>query len=88
MRFATVFLGLAASALAVPAPDSPKAMAQRFAEIPECTLPEPGTSCSGAQRKDVIVQYGKNQTQEQKDIILNAAKASGAEIHQVMNTFG
>ncbi|KAF2450278.1 hypothetical protein P171DRAFT_438954 [Karstenula rhodostoma CBS 690.94] len=76
--------------LAVPAsdPNTPAAMVLRFTHSDECKLPETPATCAGAAQKDVIVQYGKNTTQAEKDLLLNAAKASGASIKDVMNNFG
>jgi hypothetical protein len=86
MRY-IVFLAAMSSVLAVPTLNMFAAMIQRFSEIPECSM-APGQNCAGAQRLDVIVQYRKDQTQESKDLFLDAAKAAGAEVHEVMNDFG
>lgn len=88
MRFTTVLVALAASAAAMPAPDSFAAMAKRFADSEECKLPDPGTNCAGAKRKDVVVQYGQAQTQESKALFLNAAKAAGASITFETSNYG
>ncbi|OAG00939.1 uncharacterized protein CC84DRAFT_1263014 [Paraphaeosphaeria sporulosa] len=77
-------------AIAVPASnkDTPAAVIARFTHSDECQLPSAPATCAGSSQKDVIVHYGKNTTQAEKDLLLNAAKASGASIHEAMNNFG
>ena len=88
MRFFIPVLAFAATTFALPSADGPLAMVSRFVQSDECQVPETPTACSGATQKDVIVQYGKNTTQAEKDLFLNAAKAAGATIHGVINNFG
>jgi len=88
MRLTIIFSALLSYALARPSPETAAEMIQRFTEIPDCQLPDAGKACSGAARKDVIVHYGKDTTQAEKDLFLNAAKAAGAQIHGVMDNFG
>jgi hypothetical protein len=90
MRSMAVLLAIMAvmpSALAVPTSNPVAAMIQRFSELPECST-NPGQNCAGAQRVDIILQYSKDQEQRSKNLFLNAAKAAGAEVHEVMDDFG
>jgi hypothetical protein len=89
MHFLTL-LALLPTALALPASNSntPAAMISRFTQSDECTLPTAPTTCAGAAQKDVIVHYGKNTTQSEKDLFLSAARSSGATVKEVMNSFG
>lgn len=90
MHLLTTLLAFLSPVLAVPALNSntPARMISRFTQSDECKLPESPATCAGAAQKDVIVQYGKTTTQAEKDLLLNAAKASGASIKDVMNNFG
>lgn len=82
MRFTAIILALAAAAVAVPTTANTFAAqaAKAFEEAPECHLPDPGTNCAGAANMDVVVSYGKDMTQAEKDLYLNAAKGAGANI--------
>lgn len=82
------FTSLIAAALALPSPETPTAMISRFTQSDECQLPQAPKTCSGASQQDVIVHYGKNTTKEEKDLLLNAAKAAGATVHGVIDNFG
>ena len=83
--FSLVFV---ASTLALPSPEIPSVLISRFTESDECQLPQAPQTCSGSPQKDVIVHYGKSTTKEQKDLLLNAAKAAGATVHGVIDSFG
>ncbi|PSN71482.1 hypothetical protein BS50DRAFT_631431 [Corynespora cassiicola Philippines] len=92
MRGLTLLLAPVAFALAAPAPppeaQTLKEMQAAFSKTENCRLPEPGENCAGASRKDIIMQYGKNFSAEQKALFLNAAKMSGGQIVYEWPNFG
>lgn len=90
MHFLVPFIALLSTTFAHPSlnANTPAAMISRFTSSDDCKLPEAPATCAGAAQKDVIVHYGKNTTQEERALFLNAAKASGATIKEVMNSFG
>ncbi|CAI6330450.1 unnamed protein product [Periconia digitata] len=71
-----------------PTPSEISTALQSFSKIPECFLPSPGQNCAGHAQTDIIVQYGKNTSTSERDMFLNAARASGAVIHNEINNFG
>ncbi|KAF1976534.1 hypothetical protein BU23DRAFT_596935 [Bimuria novae-zelandiae CBS 107.79] len=81
-------LALTTTTLALPAFDTPATLLSRFSNSDECQVPQTPTTCAGAAQKDVIVRYGKNTTQAQKDLFVEAARAAGGTVHGVMDGFG
>jgi hypothetical protein len=91
MMRSIIFFALAVAASAIPSSLTPRSKLGQLAletiASDACKLPEPGANCAGAAMKDVIIVYG-TATQDQKEVIIGAAKSSGASIINDYSGFG
>lgn len=88
MHILPILFALFASIIAaLPASDSPTAMAASFNHSTECLSPPP-ESCSGVAQKDVIVWFHENSTQETRDLSMKVTKESGGKMYEEVKGVG
>lgn len=90
MRLITLTL-LSATALAAPTTSTYASTLHELSiqtiQSDTCALPQPSNNCAGFNMSDVIIQYGKA-NKEQQDLVMSAAKSSGATIIHDYKDFG